>query len=300
VKSNLTVCVFVNRVLNGLVLLISFVAAALPCRADDSITADQLEVVTPLYKPEFSEFEPPLGTYNYVVSWEGIPAANAQISVDQDEMYYKLSASARTYSGIDIFYKLRYRAEGLLSSYDLAPVKTTIDNQENSNKKKVEIKFLDDGGIEAIRTKEGDPDTTVLKFNPNNFMLDPFGAAFLARSLHWEKGETKTFDTFNGKSRYLISLTCEDKVSMKINGEDRDVWVISPKVSNLTSSKSNDKFRSAQIYVTADKSREIIQIVSKVFIGSVTTKLISFEPSNHPAPLTRVARHRTGLGSFFE
>jgi len=274
-------------------VLVLLLGAGWVAAEDDYIPPGTVEVSTPVYRPEFSQFTPRLGTYKFVFSWQGIPAASAEVTVEQDEMHYRIVTTAKTYSGIDIFYKLRYRAEGLISSYDLLPEKTIIDQRENSKVKNTQISFGDDGEIFAVRSQVGG-ETKTLKFKPNNFMLEPFSAAFLARSLTWELGETKQFDTFNGKNRYLISLTAVEKVKMKVNREDKDVWVISPKITNLTSRKPNKKIREAYIYVTADKSREVLQIVSEVFVGSVTTKLVSFTPSDKPAPAVRVARHRDG------
>ena len=65
---------------------------------------------------------------------------------------------------------------------------------------------------------------------------------------------------------------------MEVNGEMRDVWVIEPSVKKLNTSKQNNKLRSAKMYVTADKKREILEIDSEVFIGSVRTRLVGFTP----------------------
>ena len=276
----------------GFFALAALPAFSHPVYAGEEPTADQVQVSTPVYRPEFSQFDPPLGTYSYTVSWQGIPAASAELSVAQDDMYYRIVASARTYSGVDLFYRLRYRAEGLISSYDLSPVKTIIDQSENSRIKNTQITFGPDDSVFAVRSSQPKNEVKVLNFKPNNFMLDPFSAAFLARSLPWEKGETKQFDCFNGKSRYLVSLTAEDRVTMMVNNQSRDVWVIVPKVINLTSQEQTKKLRRAKIYVTADKAREVLQIVSEVFIGSVTTKLASFIPAEQAAPAVRVARSR--------
>lgn len=261
--------------------------------ADNYISPELIQVSTPVYRPEFSQFSPALGTYTYEVAWQGIPAATINVEIAQDDMHYRASVSARTAKGIDIFYKLRYYAKGIISSYDLSPINSEVEHQENSNIKTTKMTFSEDGNIEVIRQKKG-KDPQSLNFNPQNFTLDPFSAAFLARSLPWEVGQSRQFDTFNGKSRYLITLTAVDKVTMKVNGRDREVWVISPKVVNLTQAKPSNKLRSAEIYVTADKERDILQIVSKVFIGSVKTKLTGFVPSSVPAPTMRIARAREG------
>jgi Protein of unknown function (DUF3108) len=266
--------------------------------ADDYIAPDAVHVTTPTYHPEFSDFKQSLGTYNYTTSWEGIPAASLSANVEQNGLQYRVVVTAKTYKMIDIVYKLRYRAEGVMSAVDFYPIKNTVEHKENSRDRYTEINFLPDGEVEAIRIDRKKDETKTLKFEPNNFMLDPFSAAFLARTLNWEKGAVKQFDTFNGKSRYLITLTAEDKVQMEINNEMRDVWVIVPVVKNLTYPEQTKKLRRAEIYVTADKYRDILKIVSSVFIGSVTTKLDSFEPSDKPEPGTSVARAR--LNYFFE
>lgn len=142
--------------------------------------------------------------------------------------------------------------------------------------KSTEINFGDDGQIEAVRWQNNGEPPKKLAFQPNNFTIDPFAAAFLARSLDWKMGEKREFDTFNGKSRYLITLTAVGESKLEFNGEEKDVWEITPAVKNLTNSKANSKLRSATIYVTKDSLREVLLLRSKVFIGSVTTRLEEF------------------------
>ena len=231
----------------------------------------------PEYKLDFSEYDPPLGTYTYTVGWEGIPAAEATISVARDEGNYRVVATAKTYSGIDIFYRLRYRAEGLLTGSEMLPIKTTIDQEENSKVKNSEITFHDDGRIEAVRETKGKP-IQVVDFTPESYTLDPFSAAFIARGVDWKVGDTKTFSAFNGKTRYKIVLSAVGTDTIEVNGVDREVWDIMPKVYDLTDDKLTKKLREAHIFVTTDSKREILKISSSVFIGSVTTELDSFEP----------------------
>ena len=208
--------------------------------ADKNIKAQDIKIYTPTYQPVFEEFDPPLGTYTYKVAWQGIPAATVTVVVDKNGDRYNIVTKAKTYSGIDLFYRLRYTAEGTISALDLTPIETVIDHRENSRHKVTKISFEKDGGIKAVRYRKGTDDSKEeLEFNPNNFTLDPISAAFLARGVDWKVGESKKFDTFNGKSRYLITLTASEKVIMKINGEEREAWQIVPKVENLTSPHSN-------------------------------------------------------------
>lgn len=247
--------------------------------ADGYVSPELVKIRTPVLRPETAEFKPMLGSYTYSVSWEGIPAAELVTTVSQDGLNYRITANARTYSAIDLFYKLRYQAEGLISAVDYSPLKTTISHKENSRNKFTEIIFRPEGDVEAVRINHKSDEVRTLRFDPENFMLDPFAAAFLARSVDWETGKQVEFDTFNGQSRYLITLTALEKTRLEVNDVDRDVWVISPTVRNLTNTEQDSKLRKAKIYLTADKARDVLRIVSSVFIGSVYTELESIRPA---------------------
>jgi hypothetical protein len=253
--------------------------------ADDYIAPDLVKVTTTLYKASLGYFQPRFGTYEYTVGWEGIPAASCSLSFKDDGKNFIVETAARTYSAVDLLYRLRYDATAILSKDDLTSIKLTINHRENSRHKLVDIDFLPDGGrISAVRSKGvDDPHKIEVSFIPHNFTLDPIAAAFIARALPWEVNETKIFDVFNGKSRYYIELTAVRRETIRHNGEEKKVIVITPQVRNLTTTKPISKLREAFIYVTDDPHREVLKIVSSVFIGSVTTSLESFTPfaSNH-------------------
>ena len=54
-------------------LSLIFVFAA-SVQAERSLTADAVEISTPVYQANFADFDPPLGIYEYRVSWQGIGA----------------------------------------------------------------------------------------------------------------------------------------------------------------------------------------------------------------------------------
>jgi hypothetical protein len=249
--------------------------------ADDYISPELVKITTPRYQPERSSFKPRLGTYEYSVGWEGINAASASVTVARENDTYVIDAAARTYSGVDLLYKLRYEAIAKISATDLTSINLAIDHRENSRRKNISISFspkLD--SIHAVRSKgENDPDQKVLSFAPANFTLDPIAACFLARSLDWEIGDTKHFDVFNGKSRYFISLTAAERTTIRYQGESRPVIVITPQVRNVTTTRPRSKLRQAFIYVSDDEYREVLRIESSVFIGRVITELDSFTPA---------------------
>jgi hypothetical protein len=248
--------------------------------ADDYISPELVKITTPQYRPVAAEFSPRLGVYEYSVGWEGINAASCSVTIDRRGDTYVVDAAARTYSGVDLLYKLRYEAVGTISARDLTSINLSIDHQENSRRKSIKIDFKpEQRAIHAVRSKgASDPDKKVLSFTTDNFTLDPIAAVFLARSLDWQVGDTKHFDVFNGKSRYFISLTAKERTTIRYKGELRPVIVITPQVRNLTTTKPRSKLRQASIYVSDDPQREVLRIESAVFIGRVITELDSFTP----------------------
>ncbi len=261
----------------GAVLLIAVAAGQASAASADDLQPQEISITTPIYRPYLEDFTPALGTYKYNVTWQGIPAADVSISVARDGRQYRVSTEVKTLKGIDLIYKLRYKASAEFSAIDFLPQRSEYHQRENSRVKDTEITFLPNGEILSVRKKGNEVQR--LQFDPRNFTLDPFSAAFLARSLDWKKGATKYFDTFEGKNRYLVSLTATNKINMLINGREREVWVITPKVRKLGSDDKKKKLRDARIYLTADSRREIIMIESEVFIGTVKTKMVSFAPS---------------------
>ncbi len=254
------------------------------CAAAISIADTGPELVkisTPEYQAGKDEFRPVLGTYSYDISWQGIPAASAEITLEKDSDFYRSIVTAKTASGIDLIYKLRYRAESFMRAPSFAPVRSAISQQENSRFKDMTISYTSNGDIHVVKEQKGKASST-LRFNPQNFTLEPFSAAFLARSLPWKLGQSREFDTFTGKTRYLITLTAVDRKEVTIDGLRRMAWVVEPDVINLNKSRDTreKKLHSAKIYISDDERRDLLKIESKVFVGTVTTELVGFIPSS--------------------
>jgi hypothetical protein len=247
----------------------------------ERISADEVEIITPVYTPKPENFKPRLGQYTYEVSWKGIPAGTLELQLAQKGPDYRIEASARTNRFIDFFYRLRYRTEALVSATTLYPKTSVYDNRQNKRRENTRIDFLPDGEIKSIH-EDRRGNIHELRFKSNNFTLDPFSAVFLALSLEWDVGDTRQFDTFTGKSRYLVELTAIEKTTIRVTGAEREAIVISPRVKNLTKvdpSEDDGKIREARIYISTDTAREILKITGDAFIGTVNTDMVSFTPS---------------------
>lgn len=265
---------------SGLFRRLALVALLVPSVASaDIIPPESVQISTPVYKPEPGTFSQRLGTYTYSVGWQGIPAAEVKVRVGKHDGRYVVTTNVRTLTAIDLLYKLRFESNATFRDHTFKPELFSLEQRENSKVKNVKLHFQQDGEIRAERSMNKG-DEKVIQFNPHNFTLDPFTAGFLARSLDWKIGETRQFDVFNGKSRYLINLTAEEKTKIKLNGTERSVVAVVPSVKNLTDTAANNKLKKAKIYVSDDRHHDVLRIVSSVFIGSVTTELEEFEATS--------------------
>ena len=60
----------------------------------DTITADLVQISTPVYHPTSGVFKPRTGIFEYEVSWQGIPAATAKVQIEQEGLRYKITTFA--------------------------------------------------------------------------------------------------------------------------------------------------------------------------------------------------------------
>jgi hypothetical protein len=273
-------------------LMFSSVASAESEDADGFVAGQWEELVsvplsTPRYLPSFDNFDLQEGTYTYVISWQGIPAAEASVSVSAQGpagvgSQILVVNTAETFRPIDLLYKLRFRAETLMNRATFVPDIYSVQQKENSRVKDLRVNFSEDGQISAVRVQHDKREMKRVRFVSQNDTLDPVSAAFLARSQPWRIGESRSFDVFNGKSRYVIHLTAKERTSIEAGGRIRPAIMIVPKVENLVNPNQSKKLREARIYLSDDRAREILLIESEVFIGTVRTRLKSFSPLVRP------------------
>lgn len=278
------------RYVSAFLLLVAHLAFAGGAVAEEWEELVSVPLSTPRYLPTFNEFDLREGTYTYTISWQGIPAAEASVSISAQSpaggavvgSQILVVSTAKTNSPIDLFYKLRFRAETLMNRATFVPDVYSVQQRENSRKKDLRVSFGDDGNISAVRVQRDKKEVKRVRFISHNDTLDPVSAVFLARSQQWKVGEVRTFDVFNGKSRYLIHLTAVKRTEVETEGRSRSAIMIVPKIENLVNPGQAKKLREARIYLSDDRLREVLLIESEVFVGTVKTRLKGFTPLIRP------------------
>jgi hypothetical protein len=223
---------------------------------------------------EVEPFYPRDGTYVYEVAWEGIPAGEVQIEEQREQGDLLLNTTARTYRLIDVFYKLRYIASASIDSMTFEPKWVRLTHKENS---KLRVSKLDFRGSKVVsRYRRLGRPAVYTDFENTGRFLDPFSAAFKARSLEWALGRKHVFKTYNGRAFYEIAMTAVARENVRVAGRIRSAWVIEPSVKNLDKGTAASKLRSARIYLSDDSARQVLRIESEVFIGTVSCELAEF------------------------
>lgn len=260
------------------------------------IEPGNVEVKTTEYHPQNTEFDK--GTYHYEVSWQGIPVAKAQIVVGEaregSQEFLNVKAEAKTGDFIDIFYRLRFSSRSLFEAESFKPIRFESHQKENSREKVREVTFGPDGNIRADYVKNGNPEKPV-SFQSKNTTFDPISAAFLARSLPLRSGETHSFDVFNGKHRYLISFEVKEKEKIEVQDAVYEAFKVIPTVQKLTDSEGEKRLEQAAIWISADESREVLKLESKVLVGKVNAHLVRFEPQAPQTPVVSVKLAKAGI-----
>ena len=269
---------FFRRFLLAALIGLSLVIYSVPSQAD-YIEPGDVKVQTIAYKPGAEELTS--GTYHYKVTWQGVPVADAEIEVypvSSASSPVRVVARTKTKGLVAAFYKMKHRSESMFERGTFRPVHFSSNQKERRKEKFREVDFKKDGLVRSARWREGRA-KTVQEFRPENPLFDPISAAFLAKSLDLSVGRKVSFDVFNGKHRYLIDFEVEKLERIKVKGRSVEAFKVVPSVQKLTDTEGEKKLKSAALWITADDSREILQVSSSVYIGSVVAKFDKFVAS---------------------
>jgi hypothetical protein len=83
-------------------------------------------------------------------------------------------------------------------------------------------------------------------------------------------------EVITGKKRYLVTLTCMDKVQVTDGDAQIEAWIIRPSVKNLNKPKSKPRHSSTRIYLSTDESRDLLKMKSRTLVGPVKVELERF------------------------
>ena len=270
----------IMRQLNIFIFVNIFISFIVPTTFADYIEPGKVTVTTEKYPVSLDSLK--TSGYVYDLSWQGIPVGSAQIEVEEKNSGGKstpmvnIKAEAKSAKVIDLVYRLRHHSESTINKSTFQPVEFQTWQTENSKIKAAKVSFGTDGKIQSVIEKDGKVDKQS-EFVSNNFTLDPISAAFFARSIPIVVGAKALFDVFNGKHRYLIEFNVVALEEIEIMGTKRKAFKTVPTVKKLTDTEGETRLSEASIWISADESRQVLKLESKVFVGSVGATLVKVD-----------------------
>ena len=93
-------------------------------------------------------------------------------------------------------------------------------------------------------------------------------------------GESRRFDLFSGKSRYLIEFSALEKTELTVNEKTQPAIVLMPSIQKLndTDDENEKKLRQCRIYISTSHPKKILKVSSDLLFGSVNAEIVGFTP----------------------
>ena len=251
----------------------------------------EVEVSTPVYDLP-ADIEWPNERWDYHFRWSGIPVGKLSIETGSEQGAAtdpgdtdlgdtdpggtdpgkRLTVRVRgtTNSVIDLLWKYRLDARGMIGVHPFTPREFVIDETEKRNEKFTHIRFDADRNVHSIRRKN-DKEKEYSFAGGNTF--DILSTVFLVLNLDYVLGDEFYVDTFTGTSRYLVTVSVDAREDLLAGGNLVPAWKLSVHTSELTDPEKEGKHRVTSLWVSRDRPRRLLAARSKTFVGAIEVEL---------------------------
>jgi hypothetical protein len=214
----------------------------------------------------------------YGVSWVGIPAATATVTLNadgDDSRRWTAQGWLRTKRPIDLFFRMRdYVREDFDQTAD-DPRDLFIRQDEGRRLSRYTATF--DSRLHVVTAvKRHRGHSEIHRFGGGN-ALGPFSAAALGLSQRFKLGRRFVFDVFGGRNRYVFSFYIDGREKLHSALGDFDTFRVIPSVLYASDPAAFKKARRVVFWISADPRRLPLRLEASTFIGTVRADLIRIE-----------------------
>jgi hypothetical protein len=210
----------------------------------------------------------------YKLYWGVIPAGYAELEVLpfkelSGESAWHFLLSVRTSEFVDLFYKVRDRIESVT---DLALANSIFyrkEQREGHTDRDVVVRF-DREARSAVYSNNGE---TLNSIEIKDGTIDPLASLYFIRNQPLAENLEIVKPVTDGKKivRGVAKVVGREKV--RIDGGEYDTYIVEPDLKDLSGLFEKSQESRVRLWITADDSRTLVKVKSKVVVGSFTATL---------------------------
>lgn len=210
---------------------------------------------------------------DFEISWVGIPAGHATLAIEEKidvggRPALRLVSTAASNDVVDVFYKVRDRAESVIDCEGRHSLRFTLRAHEGRRRRERDYTF------DLIRREAtfGEPGRKVQRFPLQEPVQDPLSSLYFVRTQPLEVGRSLLLRTFEGGRLWELEVEVLRRERVAVPAGRFDTIVVKPhlKFEGVFQQKGD-----VVVWLTDDPQRVPIRMQSKVKIGSVAAELTS-------------------------
>ncbi len=218
------------------------------------------------------------------VRWAFIPAGEIQLEILPFEMVkgvksYHFAMTARTYSLVDPFYKVRDRVDAYTDA-EMTHSLLYKKKQQGKSKRNIVVNF--DWKKREAQYSNFDEQREPVSISPGSF--DPLSVFYAFRLFALKEGIKIKASVTDGKKFVNGEAAVLKKEKIYVADKWYETYLVEPDLKHIGGIFKKSKNAKLRIWVTADKRRLPIKIKSKVAVGSFVAELVSYEPGKESRP----------------
>ena len=178
-------------------------------------------------------------------------------------------------SGGTFFYKVRDRLESWIDVRTLASLRSLQDLNEGSRDRERRFEIYPERGVYVEDEKPEQP-TVAAPLDDGSFL-------YFLRTIPLEVGQEYSFDRYFRPDRNPVRIRVLRKEHIKVPAGEFDAVVVQPIIKSKGIFSENGR---AEVWLSDDDRRIMLQMKSKLSIGSLNLYLKSYQPPQAPGQTT--------------
>lgn len=219
-------------------------------------------------------------TYQYRVTWNGIPAADATVALTQlpeaDPPTARVWVDLRTNRFVDLFWSLRAQSWADVEAGTLRPLHFAFERRINGKPESTHVEAEGDGLLTGRYARP--LRYRLIEVNDAD-AVDPIAAVLRVRNALPAVGDRTAYDIFTGEARYRIELYRYDSEPIDVPAGRFAAARIEPVIWRVDQGGRDTRVRNLVFWVTEAAPHTLLRIRSDLFIGALYADLIGWSRS---------------------